>query len=348
MCNIYNMSRMKREKYEGATYHAYSIGNLKRRIFQDEAAIRFFLGKLEEGSRKHGVRVHAYCVMGTHFHLLLTTPEPNISEFMHGLLSSYGSYMVKRGWPGHVFARRFDSIVVREQDYLRKLVSYIHLNPVRAGIADRPEDYPWSSWRAYIAPGVKTVKVGDGYGNDAWLDTASVLRQFDSDPAAARKRLEAFVLQGLSGDHAFPGERVIARAVYGSEENAGEIRRLLSGEPVPYDSQERKRLLKAQGLEEVYELILEQYGLEGLEVETLPTVEERKRAREARKAFIYLAKKHTIATNGEIARVLGNVGATLVSSRYGKAKRLLESGDSRGEPLRRLEGLLETERRRKS
>ncbi len=318
MYNIYDMTRPLRIRYERATYHVYSRGNRKEFIFPDEKAIRFFLGKLDEGAERYAVEVHAYCVMGNHYHLLITTREPNISEFMHFLQSSFASYLAHRGWVGHVFAGRFDAQCVKERQYLQALTRYIHLNPVKAGLASHPGDYPWSSYRAYASPDIERLPPR--------LETSMLLDQFAPDPATARRRFEAFVLEGLQQGGSFPKEGIVARAVLGSQDFVDEIRALLAC-GIPRDATGKKKLRKAQGLMEVYQATLAAYGIEDLELGPIRIVEHRKAVREARKAFIFLAREHTIATNREIARMLGGIGETAVSQQYGRMKKTGVDGD---------------------
>lgn len=325
------MTRPLRIRFKRAIYHVYSRGNRKEHIFLDDNAIIFFLDKLAQGVEKYGIEIHAYCVMGTHYHLLITTPEPNISEFMHYLQSSYASYMVKRGWVGHVFAGRFEAQLVGEWEYLLVLTRYIHRNPVKAGLVARPEEYFWSSYRAYVEP-----KSDD----NTWLDTALLLAQFDQDPMIARKRLEEFVLKNPQEDCSFPRESVVARAILGSEEYVDEIRGLLAGEEIPTDTTGKRKLQKARGLLEVYEMVLDSFRLEVLRTDPWDIEQDKALLREARMAFIYLAREYTIATNQEIASMLGDVGGTVISHHFNNMKRLGRHERSKGSRLLELDEIL--------
>ena len=312
------MTSKLRVRYKRATYHIYNRGILKKQIFLDENAILFFLDKLEEGAEKYSVEVHAYCIMGNHFHILATTNEANISEFMHRLQTAYVVYMVKRGWVGHVFAGRFEAQVIKEKEYLLNLIKYIHLNPVRAAMVGRPEAYPWSSYRDYISP--------DANGSQTWLEKGLLLGQFGPDPIVASERFERFVLSGMEDATPFPREEIVARSIMGSECFVEEVRELLDGVRIPSNTSGRKLLLKARGLMEVYGEVLSHFGLKTLQIDLVDIEQDRARVREARRTFIFLAREHTIATNGEIARMLGDVFEAAVSKQYGKMRRLRKSG----------------------
>src|SRR5512136_2134007 len=105
-----------------------------------------FLEYLTSATVRYGAAIHAYCLMSNHYHLLLETPAGNLSQIMQHINSAYTTYFnVKRKRAGHLFQGRYKTILVEAGAYATELSRYIHLNPVRAGIAARPEEYPWSS-----------------------------------------------------------------------------------------------------------------------------------------------------------------------------------------------------------
>jgi len=126
---------------------------LRMPIFHEEAAYEFFLSALGRACQRTGWRVHAWALLGNHYHLFLETPEPNLVEGMKWLQNVYTRHYnnTHRKW-GRVFGDRYKSVLVEGEsdDYFITLTDYIHLNPVRAGLvsAARKEsvlDYPWSS-----------------------------------------------------------------------------------------------------------------------------------------------------------------------------------------------------------
>ena len=130
-----------------------SRGNERGKIFFSDEDHKKFLSYLREAKEKYGIVLHCYVLMTNHYHLLIETPQGNLSKAMHYLNGSYTTYInVKRKRSGHLFQGRFKSIVVDRDSYLGELSRYIHLNPVRAGLAQKPEDYPFSSYRAYLKP----------------------------------------------------------------------------------------------------------------------------------------------------------------------------------------------------
>ncbi len=152
------MPRPPRVEFEGALYHVITRGNNRQAIFKDEADYRTFLGLLERGKQKHPFYLYAYVLMPNHVHLLLERQTDSLSRIMQRLLTGYAQYWNRKYRKvGHVFQGRYKAILCQKDAYLSELVRYIHLNPVRAKMVRRPEDYVWSSHRAYLGLGAGAV-----------------------------------------------------------------------------------------------------------------------------------------------------------------------------------------------
>lgn len=134
------MSRKLRFEYPGAIYHVLNRGNYRHWIFESDGAKHSFLKSLSETCDHAGWKLHAYVLMGNHFHLALETPEPNLSEGMRVLQSKFAIRFNRyRKETGRLFQGRFRSIVIEDSERLVWLCHYIHLNPVRAGICPMSE-----------------------------------------------------------------------------------------------------------------------------------------------------------------------------------------------------------------
>jgi REP element-mobilizing transposase RayT len=145
------MARPYRLQGEGLLYHITSRGDDRKKVFINETDYKKFLGYLRTAQEKFQFYLYAYCLMGNHYHLLFETTQSNLSRIMHSLNTAYTVYYnVKRKRSGHLFQGRYKSILVDKDNYFLELTRYIHLNPVRAGIVDRPEQYQWSSYREYL------------------------------------------------------------------------------------------------------------------------------------------------------------------------------------------------------
>ncbi|WP_411825618.1 transposase [Luteolibacter sp. AS25] len=152
------MPRALRHQYPGAVYHIMARGDGGKTIFETDDDRKLFLYRLGKVCESHGWKVHAWVLMGNHFHLLLETPEPNLVGGMKGLLGPYSqAWNRQRMRRGHVFQGRYKSVpvsaVVDSPYYFRILADYIHLNPSRAGLAGGKHgkllSYRWSSLPDY-------------------------------------------------------------------------------------------------------------------------------------------------------------------------------------------------------
>jgi REP element-mobilizing transposase RayT len=182
------MPRQLRREYEGAIYHVMSRGDRLEAIYEDDEDRRIFLKTLGEACGKAGWEIHAYCLMGNHFHLVLETPQPTLVAGMKWMLGTYTlRYNARHRQRGHVFAGRYKSLLVdgSEDSYLRVVSDYVHLNPVRAGLlkeGEGLETYEWSSYPEYLKPTRKRVpwlRVDRVLGEHGIArDTASGRREF--------------------------------------------------------------------------------------------------------------------------------------------------------------------------
>ena len=143
------MARPLRIEFPGAVYHVTSRGNEKRPIFKNDGDRKAFLAFLAETAKRFGWSITAWVLMTNHFHLVLQTPEPNLSRGMHWLNGSYAGWFnhAHKRW-GHLFGGRFKAFLVEKEAYFTEVLRYVVLNPVRAGMVTTPEKYRWSSYRS--------------------------------------------------------------------------------------------------------------------------------------------------------------------------------------------------------
>jgi putative transposase len=180
------MSRPLRAQIEGGIYHLCTRGVRKTPIFTDDYERERFLVLLELTARRYGWQLLGYCLMTNHFHLLVLTPDANVSAGMQYLNGRYAQWFNWRhGFEGHVVERRFYSELVETEEHLMALARYIVLNPVRAGLCKSAGEWPWSSYSATLT-GVATVP-----RLALWL-----IGQFGSDLERAREQFAVFVRSG--------------------------------------------------------------------------------------------------------------------------------------------------------
>ena len=202
------MGRPLRIEYSGAWYHVTSRGNERKDVFKSRADREKFLSYLESASVRYGAVIHAFCLMSNHYHLLLETPSGNLSQIMRHINGAYTNYFnAKRKRAGHLFQGRYKAILVEADQYAKELSRYLHLNPVRAGMVDRPEAWEWSSYRDYT--GQRSAP--------EWLRTGFILGYFGTDSSTAREKYRLFVGDLLGREYESPLEQAVASAILGSE-----------------------------------------------------------------------------------------------------------------------------------
>jgi putative transposase len=144
------MSRPLRLEFEGAFWHITSRGNERKDIFRQDDDRLEFLSLLATAVKRFRWRLHEFCLMTNHYHLVIETPFRTLAKGMHWLNSEYARIFNKRyKRVGHLFQGRYKSILVDEQNYLDEVRRYTVLNPVRARMVSGPAEYQWSSYRAH-------------------------------------------------------------------------------------------------------------------------------------------------------------------------------------------------------
>ncbi|MGF1907863.1 transposase [Vibrio kasasachensis] len=182
------MSRPLRVEYAGALYHVTSRGNARQPIYLEEADFDLFLEVLGQTCQRFNWVVHSYCLMTNHYHLLLETPDGNLSKGMRQLNGVYTQkFNRKHQRVGHLYQGRYKAILVDKEAYLLEVGRYIVLNPVRAHMVDSPDEYPWSSWLFTL--GIECPP--------KWLSVDQTLLQFARQRSKARAKYREFVLAGI-------------------------------------------------------------------------------------------------------------------------------------------------------
>ena len=210
------MARPLRIEYPGALYHVTSRGNARAPIFLDDDDRVSFLNRLQDTVERHRWRCHAYCLMDNHYHLLIETPEPNLSLGMRQLNGVYTQSINRRhGRVGHLFQGRYKAILVDKDSYFLELARYIVLNPVRAGMVDEASQYPWSSYLA--TAGARPTPV--------WLSCQAIHAQLADSTHQAQQRYRDFVYQGRGA--VSPWAMLKGQALLGSDEFVHRMQPLL-------------------------------------------------------------------------------------------------------------------------
>jgi putative transposase len=184
--SVGGMPRGPRIVAAGATYHVTARGNRRQPIFAEDHDRHLFLRLLADVVRRHRWRCGAYCLLTNHFHLLVETPvaAEDLATGMHRLNGLYAQWFNDRHeFAGHLFQGRFHSTVIEREGHLLEVIRYVFLNPVRAGVCDRADRWPWSSHAATVG----LVKA------PTFLSLEMILELFSGDRRRAGQRLAAFV-----------------------------------------------------------------------------------------------------------------------------------------------------------
>jgi REP element-mobilizing transposase RayT len=211
----YNASAMRQPRidFPGALHHVYSRGNGKQSIFLSNTDRDDFLALFSKACAEFSWRCHSYCLLCTHYHFLLETPEGLLADGMQFLNGAYGSKFNQRyKKSGHVMQGRYHSPLVERDSYYLELLRYIALNPVKSNLVTHPRDWRWSSFRALA-----------GFSpTPAFLDTSLTLDQFSSDRLDARSNYASFVLErlqeALEAAKGTPSLEDLFRSVTGKQE----------------------------------------------------------------------------------------------------------------------------------
>jgi len=185
------MARPLRIEYEGAVYHVTARGNERKAIYKDEADRTIFLDTLHKVNKRYNLLCHAYCLMNNHYHLIIETPEGNLSKGMRQLNGVFTNlFNKKHKRVGHIFQGRYKAILIQKESHLVEVCRYTVLNPVRAKIVQKPEEWKWSSYQATLGK-EKSHKC---------LNRDWILGQFAQRRKTAEKKYGEFVIAGIGNN----------------------------------------------------------------------------------------------------------------------------------------------------
>jgi len=296
------MARPLRIEYEGAFYHITARGNEKKTIFRSDHDLTRFLALLQRMHERYRILVHAYVLMANHYHLILETPKANLISTLHDLNTAYTNYFNRRyNRTGHLFQGRYRSLIVEKDAYLLQLSRYVHLNPVRAGVVNRPEDYHWSSYPTYLSTKPRPE----------WLCTSEILGQLSRQKEKAYHKYRQFVEEGLKIDIPNPLKGAIAGIALGGstfwESLKERFRGVEKDREIPSLGQARRRT----DIGTIAHKVAEYYGV------PRELIYQKKRPSHfASQVALYLGRKRTDLGLREIGAVFGGRHYTAVSIAY--------------------------------
>jgi len=235
------MVRPLRIEFPGAVYHITSRGNERKTIFKDDQDRKIFLDTLADVTFRYNWLCHAYCLMENHYHLLIDTPDGNLSIGMRQLNGIYTQRFNKRhSRVGHLFQGRFKAVLVQKDSHLLEACRYVVLNPVRAKKVYRPEAWVWSSYRA--TAGLEKLH--------SCLVTDWVLSQFGSERKKAKVSYRRFVRNGIGIESIWSGVR--GQSVWGEEEFIESLSDYVRGKKQIPEIAKCQRFMNRPPLEDIF------------------------------------------------------------------------------------------------
>ncbi len=309
------MARPLRIEYEGAVYHVTARGNERKKIFFTKTDYGKFLTYLKEAKKKYNIDLHCYALMSNHYHLIIETSEANLGRAMHYINGSYTTYInIKRNRSGHLFQGRYRSILVDTDNYLLELSRYIHLNPCRASVVEKPEDYQYSSYLSYIKN-----------REDVVLTKELLLGLLSCRNGNSRDEYRLFIESAIGRELDNPLENVYGGIILGGTGFVKEVLGRIKDEFYrKEDIANRTELRASLEIEDVLEAVSGYYKVSREDIMENKYSEERKVA-------IYLMKERTGATHREI----GEVFLGLSNSAIGKVYQRFRKEIHRDRKLRR-------------
>jgi REP element-mobilizing transposase RayT len=292
------MARPLRIEYPGAFYHVMNRSNTGMALFRSERDRERFLEYVGRAVTRYDIKVHTYCLMSTHYHFLIETPQANLSQAVKWINVAYSVYFNrKRRRVGHLFQGRFKAVLVEADEYLKQLSRYIHLNPVRAKMVEHCRDYPWSSYRA----------LGGYTESPEWLETDWLLSQFAEESGLSKKRYRHFVESVENTGIKNPADEVVGGVVLGGVDFVNWVKRsFLNKESNRRAIPQLKRLAPRPTSDAITQVVCDEFGCEREII-----LQKGKKKNLARDIAVYLCRQLTGETGVALGRRFGICGAAI-------------------------------------
>jgi REP element-mobilizing transposase RayT len=299
------MARPLRIEYPGAFYHVISRGISHESLFRSHRDKEKFLEYIEKVSERFSIIIHTYCLMNTHYHLLIETSEPNLSQSIQWLNVSYAIYFNrKHNRSGYLFQGRFKAILIDADAYLKQLSRYIHLNPVKAKLVSSAGLYRWSSYPAFT--GKQTPPM--------FLETGWLLSNFGKSKKVAQKNYKEFVEKANIKTLENPSKHITEGVILGDTDFVNWIKDTFLSEKKDDKEIPQLRHLKPRiSLETVVEQVSKEFNCE---VENI--LQKGRKQNKAREAAIYLARDLTGLSGKALGNYFDGVSGALITIMYNR------------------------------
>jgi len=320
------MSRPLRIQYPDAWYHVMNRGRRGEEIFTGKNDYTAFIELLKELGEDYNVKIAAYCLMTNHYHLLVQTPDANISRSMRHLNGVYTQRFNRTHLcDGQLFRGRYKSIIVDGDSYLLELLRYIHRNPLEAGIVDKLNTYSWSSHKGYLT----AAKKWD------WLHKNFILSLFSKRKAESIRRYQQFVSQETPEEINQILDRKKLPAAIGSNLFVDKIKEMFFSNKTHEEVPESRFL--APDVNRIVEEVCKYYKVTGDDI----LVSKRGHFNEPRNVAIYLIRCIRNDTLKGVGKAFGIDKNSTVGSVVERVKREMEKNKNISKRVENLKDILE-------
>lgn len=282
------MARRPRYHLHQGFYHVMIRGNDKQSVFFCENDYRKMSLLIQEGVERFKHKILAYCFMENHVHLIIQVDTIPLSCIMQNITFRYTRYVNRvYGKVGHLFQGRYKAIIVDGEPYLKELIRYVHLNPVRAGIVKLPELYYWSSHNVYL-----------GNADLTWIDTSYMLNRFGAQPEQAVVRYKNFIHAGIGLEEDCIYERGMDKGILGNEQFVAKVQKSI----------QKSNSIGTLTVQELVQAICDQYKVDE------SNIKDQNRSREAsrvRAVLALLVREIEHITLEELAEAVGRDASSL-------------------------------------
>jgi putative transposase len=307
-----SMARPLRIEFAGAFYHVMNRGNAGMDIFRSRRDREKFLEYVGKAVDRYEIKVHTYCLMTTHYHILIETPQANLSQAIKWINVAYSIYFNrKRRRFGHLFQGRFKAVLVDADEYLKPLSRYIHLNPVRAGMVAHCKDHQWSSYPVF----------GGYVTAPEWLETGWLLSLFGEQRGVASKRYREFVESVENEKIENPSDDIVSGAILGGVDFVDWVKKtFLSKQSDSKEMPQLKSLKLRPTPDDLIQVVSEELGCERESI-----VRKGKKRNFARDLAIYLCREMTGETGVALGRHFGGISGSGIVFKYNQIANQVES-----------------------
>jgi REP element-mobilizing transposase RayT len=273
-------------------------GARKQTIFHDSHDRLFFISLLERLVSNYQFEIHAYCLMGNHYHLLISTPLGNLSEGMHFLNSNYVRYFNKKNnFDGPLFKSRFKSILVADVHYLLTVSRYIHLNPIKDNFVKTLTSYHWSSYRQYLNLDPQ----------QPWLSTSTVLEYFAKKTELSSYQEYVELSEDDETTNFYQKERL--KPVIGDYDSVAEIFEKIKQETLSLEISDKNNVINLPSIQRIVQAVADYYKVPYQKI----IEKSARRHYPPRSIAMTLCREVGMAPLTAIAKVFGDIHYTTAS-----------------------------------